>query len=58
MCAELQEGTASLVETMQRMLDELPPEDEAATRRILARHHRTLAEPDALKQDAFSGWDG
>ena len=58
LCAELQEGTASLVETMQRMLDELPPEDEAATRRILARHHRTLAEPDALKQDAFSGWDG
>lgn len=57
LCAELQEGTAELVGIMQKMLDELPPEDEEATRRILAKHHRTLAEADALKQDAFSGWD-
>lgn len=57
LCAELQDGTADLIRQLQKLLDTLPPEDEDATRRILARHHRNLAEPESLKNDVFSGWD-
>ena len=56
-CAELKEGTAELILRLRSRLDALPPEDEDATRRILAHRHAALQEASEIRKDAFSGWD-
>ncbi len=57
-CCELKEGTADLIQALRRRLDALPPEDEEATRRILAHRHAGLQEASDIRKDAFAGWDG
>ncbi len=56
-CGELKEGTAELILKLRERLDALPPEDEEATRRILAHRHGGLQEPSQIRKDAFAGWD-
>ncbi|MCQ2396583.1 MAG: GTPase ObgE [Lentisphaeria bacterium] len=56
-CGELKEGTADLINLLQRRLDALPPEDEEATARVLAHRHSNLQEPSQIRKDAFAGWD-
>jgi len=40
-CAELGENTAGLVLKLRQMLDDLPPEDEGALRRLLAKRRQS-----------------
>ncbi len=56
-CAELSEGVPELLDILWEQLDKVPPEDEAVKRHILARHHRELKSPAALRGDAFDGWE-
>ncbi len=50
-CAELQEHTDELILTFRRLLDELPPEDEALLYRILARRRVFRNEKTAANDD-------
>jgi GTP-binding protein len=53
-CAELGENTPELILKLRKMLDELPPEDEDALRRLLARRRqsqRPLPQDDESWQD-------
>ena len=56
-CGELKEGTAELILKFRERLDALPPEDEEATKRILAHRHVDLKETSQIRKDAFAGWD-
>lgn len=56
-CGELQEGTVDLIHLLRERLDALPPEDEEATRRVLAHRHADLREAAEIRKDAFAGWD-
>ena len=56
-CAELQEGTAELIEVLKKRLAELPAEEDEATRRILAHRHNGFKEAREINRDAFAGWD-
>lgn len=56
-CGELQEGTTELIHLLRTRLDALPPEDEEATKRVLAHRHADLREAAEIRKDAFAGWD-
>ncbi|MBO7742343.1 MAG: 50S ribosome-binding GTPase, partial [Victivallales bacterium] len=57
-CAELAEGTAELIDLLQRRLDALPPVDEEAIRRVLSKHHRSLKTTAEIRgADEFGDWE-
>ena len=58
-CAELKEGLPELIDLLDQRLQKLPPPDDNATRRILAKHHRSLKSADELHggDNSFQGWD-